>query len=323
MFDHIRFDELTHSGYKHVAGDVPDSDIARIFYNENNAFSMHYNKSETADFTLTGHSKTILPVPISDFALNNLLTMQVFALFYANKYFYTQRKNFPYYLIIYTYKGQGILEYEGKNYILNEGDGFLIDCRIAHKYRTSGDIWEHFILHYSGHTADWLYEQSIVSGSPIFHFDIGGQFQNDLEHLLLCYQTPNPYREYEVSTLLSNLIMDIIKEKNIQKLNVPDYIIYLEHYIKSNYTSKLSLDYLSSFSCVSKYHLDREFKKYIGSSINEYIIDLRITQACFLLTTTSLPISTISDSTGFSDYHNFLKLFKKRMHMTPNQYRKM
>ena len=115
--------------------------------------------------------------------------------------------------------------------------------------------------------------------------------------------------------------MDLIKEKNKDLLNVPDYIRYLQRYLESNFTKRLTLDELADFAGLSKYHLEREFKKYIGYSVNAYLIELRLSRACFLLSNTQLTIGQISDISGFSNYANFLKLFKDRKGVSPKEYR--
>ena len=50
----------------------------------------------------------------------------------------------------------------------------------------------------------------------------------------------------------------------------------LIRYIDSHYAEKLSLDFLSRFSGISKYYLSREFHRYTGFSPIEYLIHLRI-----------------------------------------------
>ena len=40
-----------------------------------------------------------------------------------------------------------------------EGDGFVIDCRKEHSYRTRGDRWVHSDLHIAGGPADYWYRK--------------------------------------------------------------------------------------------------------------------------------------------------------------------
>ena len=68
-------------------------------------------------------------------------------------------------------------------------------------------------------------------------------------------------------------------------------------------------------------YLSRYFKKISGVSLKHYILSQKIERANFLLTDTNLTVSDISDSLGFSDYHNFIRAYKSITSMTPSEYR--
>ena len=319
MFEQIRFEKIHH---RWPRGPCTNQTVEDAFSDNISDFSDFFiTDKKDVSYSLDGISETVVPAPVSEFAQQNLLNIQVFSLNDAGKKFYTSRKNFPFYLLLYTYEGEGTLEYEGHTYTLVPDSVFLINCKQEHTYYTSGTHWKHAILHYTGHTSDWLYKQFTDDGTPIFLHKGNHSFQSNIENLLLCYQKVSPYREYEVSMILSTLLMDLIKVKNKDLLNVPDYIRYLQRYLESNFTKRLTLDELADFAGLSKYHLEREFKKYIGYSVNAYLIELRLSRACFLLSNTQLTIGQISDISGFSNYANFLKLFKDRKGVSPKEYR--
>lgn len=319
MFENITFHDivLEKPSRENESIEIANYQVA----NEDDLTQYYQTPRENMKFLLEGRAKTLLPMPLSTYARDNLLYMQVFSLYDASGRMYTQRKNFPYYLLLYTYEGKGILKYEGKTYSLSQGDGFLIDCRKEHMYKSDNEHWKHALLHYAGHTSDWLYQQFSTDCSPVFHLEHSGKFQNNLEKLLVSYQKISPYREYSVSMYLQKLLLNLIEDRNTARLNVPDYIRYLERYLQCNFKNQLTLDELANFAGISKYHLEREFKKYTGYSIMNYLIELRVNHACFLLLNTNLSIRIISEESGFSDYPNFLKLFKSRMKTTPGKYR--
>ena len=63
------------------------------------------------------------------------------------------------------------------------------------------------------------------------------------------------------------------------------------------------------------------FKKEFGVTFKNYVIGKRIDVAKNLLTTTDLPINTISDSVGYSNYSYFTRIFKKITGSTPMDFR--
>jgi len=64
------------------------------------------------------------------------------------------------------------------------------------------------------------------------------------------------------------------------------------------------------------------FKKFHGTSIRQYILDLRFTYAKQLLTTSNLSITALAIKSGFSDYNYFTSKFKKEFGVSPSAYRK-
>lgn len=77
---------------------------------------------------------------------------------------------------------------------------------------------------------------------------------------------------------------------------------------------------------VEEFHTNRttlqtEFKKYTGKSINQYLVQLRMSMAAKMLRDTTLSLKEISDRTGFSDVSYFSKAFKAKLNLTPSGYR--
>lgn len=323
MFEHIHFDTLKFdSPLTSSSSEKDTAQKVQPIFRYLDDYHTYFDEYEMeAQFSITGDFKLIFPRPISEFAQKNLLHLQVFSLINAGKTFFTTRKEYPSYLLLYTYDGHGTLHYNNQEHTLSKGTGFLIDCRQPHYYATTSSHWNHSILHFNGNTAKWIYEQFLNCGGPLFNTLINGSYQYNLEQLLLAYQDISPHREFEISTLLSLLLLNILKENTKKGSTVPEYIKYLQKYMESNYTRALSVSDLASFANMSKYHLDREFKRYTGYSLNAYLIELRISRAKFYLSNTPLSVSQVSMLSGFSNYANFLKLFKNRTGYTPSAFR--
>lgn len=70
-------------------------------------------------------------------------------------------------------------------------------------------------------------------------------------------------------------------------------------------------------------YVNREFKRYIGCSVKQYIIRKKLDRATVLLTTTDNSIEEISDILKFGNTSNLIIMFKKRYGLTPAKYRKL
>lgn len=92
-------------------------------------------------------------------------------------------------------------------------------------------------------------------------------------------------------------------------------------YLKKNYLEIKSLDELSTNFAYSKNHLINIFKdKYNITPIN-YILELKINNAMYLLESTSLSIVDISIQSGFNNYSQFYRKFFELNGMSPEKWR--
>ena len=93
-------------------------------------------------------------------------------------------------------------------------------------------------------------------------------------------------------------------------------------YIKSNFGSNITLDYLAAYAHLSPEYLSRYFKKCTGMNISEFITETRIEKAKFRLRTTNWSVQDIAVYCGYGSLANFHKAFKKAVGMTASEYRK-
>lgn len=102
---------------------------------------------------------------------------------------------------------------------------------------------------------------------------------------------------------------------------IPEKLAPVLSYISLNLANDLSLKTLEQIFYINRYHMCKLFKKYTGSSLHEYIIYERISKAKLLLSRGS-DITDACIGSGFSDYSNFLRMFKKAVGVTPGNFRK-
>lgn len=316
MFDKINLTTTTAKS-RLSSRHVTEETLSNKSYVRENLLNSRFSISGSADcFTLP---------PISDFALQSLFHLEAFSVFHYDYGSFTERQNYHSFLILYTYSGKGTLEYHNRTYTMEEGDGFFINCMDYHKYQVDGNHWDTAVLHLNGPLLPDFHMQCIRNGYIAFHEPITGQYQNLLEQLLTLYSTPSPHRDWQASACINNILIHLLNlysEETSRHTDFPENIAYLIRYMEHNYTSNLSLDFLADFCSINKYHLSREFKKYTGFSPNDYLITLRINQAKNLLQNTSLPASKIAHEVGIHNINNFMNLFKKKIGMTPIQFRK-
>ena len=95
------------------------------------------------------------------------------------------------------------------------------------------------------------------------------------------------------------------------------------YYIQNNYRKKIIINDVAQLVNMSPSTFSHFFKKRTYRSFTDYLIDLRISNACRLLIETDMSIANISEEIGFNNLSNFNKVFKKRKQKTPKEYRKI
>ncbi len=236
---------------------------------------------------------------------------------------YTRRANLDSYLLTYTIKGQGELDYDNKHYVLHPGDTFLIDCRQPHYYSTaSPDGWEYDIIHFNGLNMPEFFSVIAQGGTYCFSFTENSSFCKHLQELKeACRQVI--CSEFTINMLLTCLLTDLINETQpASQAKMPAWLEQAITNINLHYMEDMTLEALAKTVNVSKYYLVREFKRYTGQTINEYLRSVRINAAKNLLTSTNMPVSLIAEMVGYHSQYHFISLFKTFEGTTPLQYRK-
>lgn len=96
----------------------------------------------------------------------------------------------------------------------------------------------------------------------------------------------------------------------------------IKDFIASNYSDEaLSIRDISEHVALSGSYICTLFKNATGLTLNQYISDYRIERAKELLSNPKNKISDISSSVGYSDGNYFGKAFKKRVGLSPSEYR--
>lgn len=262
-------------------------------------------------------------------AKQHLLYLQEVGDFYAGPGYYTIREGLPSYLIKFSLSGSGILEYGSRQYQLNPGDFFWIDCMQHQDYRTAPDCdhWHILWVHLYGVNAADYYElfSQLNGGSPVGHLPEGSGILQFVELLLQLYKD-NPGElsvDVRCANLLSQLLTGLLESVTAirTEFTLPPVISAVCTYLAEHYQQRITLDDLSRRFNVSKFHLQRSFCRIIGRSPSQYQQKIRITKAKEFLQTTNLSVGLIANSVGFESTSYFIAAFKAQEGITPLKYR--
>lgn len=97
----------------------------------------------------------------------------------------------------------------------------------------------------------------------------------------------------------------------------------LQAKFEKDYSEHFSLSELALRYHISESHLSHIFKNVTGYAPIEYLMSCRFSAAKNLLSSSDKSIKEIIDLCGFSDESNFSRTFKKKVGMTPTEFRKI
>jgi AraC-like DNA-binding protein len=92
--------------------------------------------------------------------------------------------------------------------------------------------------------------------------------------------------------------------------------------MQHNYYRNIKIEDVAKYVGLDRSYLGSIFKKYLKTSMQSFLIDLRINKACRLLANENLRVADIARSVGYSDQLQFSKIFKARKGLSPLDYRK-
>ncbi len=92
-------------------------------------------------------------------------------------------------------------------------------------------------------------------------------------------------------------------------------------YINKHFTEPLTCNKIAEHFFLSKFRLEHIFKETVGVSLWDYVI-LRRLLYCNELLKQNHTVKSASQLSGFNNYSNFYRLYKKHLNTTPVEYKK-
>ena len=92
-------------------------------------------------------------------------------------------------------------------------------------------------------------------------------------------------------------------------------------YIAGHYREGVTLKQVAADCRINTSYLGQIFRKEMGCAFTDYVNGLRIREAQRLLTNPTLKVYEVAEQVGFTDYHYFLKIYKKVTGATPRDMR--
>lgn len=241
-----------------------------------------------------------------------------------------------FYEIFFFVSGDVTYLVEGKSYKLRPGDIIIINNKELHRpLIEQGKVYERFVIWMN---PDYLRSLSEEHTDLLLCFEENARVRYNLlrpsEEMLallrkLLYKLENVYYKtnYGYDVLQKSIVMELFVclnkaylETNAEEIEgdieYNDKISAVVSFINDNLAGDLSLNALSSEFYISKFHLLREFHKYTGFTIHQFIRQKRLIKAKAVLREGG-SVKDAYIQSGFANYSNFSKSFKEEFGASP------
>ena len=219
---------------------------------------------------------------------------------------------------------------EGQGYVLLNAERYEIE-------KNDIVVANSDVIHYTGAETEMTYSCLIISTefcrniglvpqSVLFEPVIKSEILKNLfiELKKLYVDSSAPYRTAKMNKLVIELLIELAEhygtatpvcEIDTAKSKIIKLVIL---YTRQNYNRKITLDEIAGAALYDKYALCREFKKYTGQTITEYLNYYRCVKAKELLEE-GYSVTETADLCGFGNLSYFGKTFKRHIGYPPSK----
>ena len=246
--------------------------------------------------------------------------------FYAQQHFSTARTDKESYILFYTLRGAGLIEQGESHVVLSTGQALLLNCRTPQSYCTAPgqSCWHHYWVHLDGAGVVAM-EPLLLPGKKLTPVQLTGVKLQELFETILGQMELGTVDSMVQTGLALHEMLALCAQSLFAQAEMTtnrQLILQAAETLRKNYRQELSLADLLSSAHMSKSYFLRLFRRYMGTTPYNYLVNFRITQAKELLVLTDHSISEIAQEAGFGDASNFSTRFAKATGQSPMQYRK-
>jgi len=252
----------------------------------------------------------------------------------------------PFARIYYVEKGHGYITLPGGEVEVTPGHLYLVPAFVTHSYvcEPGSGLYYLFVFEELKHQTDLfdMYDFPVevpVEDDALFLFRY---FVRSFPQLMLRLPSSDPegYDNHESFAIFAKRYREMHLHERAQ-LRGMVYIVFSKFmagskpkiwtedprlqkvlkYILEHLEEEISVDYLADIACLTKPYLIRQFKQSLGVAPLQFITHKKVEKAQLLLVTDDCPVQDIACAVGYADASYFVRLFKKKVGMTPQEYR--
>ncbi|MHB8128320.1 MAG: AraC family transcriptional regulator [Mobilitalea sp.] len=226
----------------------------------------------------------------------------------------------------YILEGQGTIYCNQKPFLVEEGSLVIVNSNELHEGTSHTKVFDALVIifkmdAFSKEVANFnVIFQSMIAGDVKIKELLGSIYQEEIDKKF-GYKMAMKGKIYELITyLLRYYVVESLSDReNIKRIQNLARLNLVLQYIQGNYTDSISITMLAELIHLSEYRFCHLFKESVGQSPLNYINEVRLRKAHYLLEQKEMTISEVAAEVGFQDYNNFGRLFRKYYSYAPSK----
>lgn len=236
------------------------------------------------------------------------------------------------YLFHYIISGTGTLMADDskgvtQTYSVKSMQGFMIFPNQITTYIADKDLpWEYVWIEFDGLRVKSILESAgFTPDAPIYKARFKDLREEMMHEMLYMTQNRNSSPFHLIGHLylfLDYLTRSSARTRIQQGSQLRDfYINEALHFIEHNFQNDISVEDIAAVCGLNRSYFGKIFKKAIGKSPQEFLLNYRMAKAAELLKLTQLSIGDISNAVGYENQLHFSRAFKNIYGESPRTWR--
>lgn len=262
----------------------------------------------------------LLRLPVQE---SRIFNVTLAGITYPDRNYYIKREKTDLWVFEAVTAGRGTVRINGEEFTAQAGDVYILPAWHTHEYFSDPEApFEKIWFNLSGTLVDSLVKTYGLEGH--WHLPAADAAEEFTRYYRLLSR-----EGLSVADILGDgadgfhrLIRCLARSLPAPPEPAPEKARILKKYIDENIEKNFSTEELAGLIFHSPSQTIRIFRNAYGRTPYDYILEKKMARACVLLTHTNLLIREIASQLQFADEHYFSATFRKRMGVSPREYRK-